>query len=214
MVDEFILYDDMQFTKNDWRNRNKIKTQNGAEWISIPVGGKINRRIRDVRIKNYHWQKKHWKTITQYYKKAKYFENIAEFIEPLYTQYEHNNLSELNRIFILKICDYLGVQTKINNSWDYQMINGKNERLAELCVQAGGTEYISGPAAKQYLDEEVFLRKGIQVTWHDYSGYPEYPQLWGPFVHEVTVLDLLFNTGTDASWYIWGWRDEHAKCTY
>lgn len=205
-VDEFILYDDMQYTKNDWRNRNKIKTPKGLEWITIPAGKNISRRIRDVELPSPSWQKKHWKTITQNYRHSTYFKEICSVFEPLYLQYHYIRLSHLNRSFIEAVCSYLGITTKISNSWDYTLIEGKTKRLTDLCLQAGGSDYISGPAARDYIDETVFSGAGIALTWFDYAGYPEYPQLWGDFLHGVTILDLLFNTGPNAPWYIWGWR--------
>ena len=194
-ADEFILYDDMQYTKNDWRNRNKIMTPKGIEWLSIPVGKHINRRIRDVMLPCSNWQNKHWKTIFQNYAKASCFQEIAAIFEPLYLQVRHTHLSGLNRLFIEAVCAYLRISTKISNSWDYRLIEGKTERLVDLCFQAGGTEYISGPAAKGYIEEGMFAERGIKLTWFDYAGYPDYPQLWGPFIHEVSILDLLFNCG-------------------
>jgi len=205
-VDEFILYDDMQYTKNDWRNRNKIKTPNGTEWLSVPVGQAINRRIRDVKIPFSKWQKKHWKTLVQNYCRAQFFDEIAPLIEPLYIQKQYTHLSTLNRAFIEAVCTYLGITTKISNSWDYSLIEGKSERLADLCKKSGATEYVSGPAAKNYIHDQVFKDCGINLTWFDYAGYPVYLQLWDEFNHEVTILDLLFNVGPDAPWYIWGWR--------
>ncbi|RJQ68739.1 MAG: hypothetical protein C4519_22865 [Desulfobacteraceae bacterium] len=201
-MDEFILYDDMQFTKNDWRNRNQIKTPQGVEWLSIPVGQNIKRRIRDVELPNSAWQVKHWKALEMNYKRAPHFSKIAEWLEPLYRQRSFTHLSEINRTFIEAICSYLDIATKISNSWDYKLPEGKTERLADLCVQAGGTEYISGPAAKDYIEESVFSERGIKLTWFDYIGYPEYPQLWGDFTHSVTILDLLFNCGKDAHRYM------------
>jgi hypothetical protein len=90
----------------------------------------------------------------------------------------------------------------ISNSWDYEQEEGKTERLAALCAQAGANEYVSGPAARDYVVEKVFEDRGIKVTWFDYMGYPEYEQLWGDFVHGVTILDLLFNCGKDAHRYM------------
>ena len=87
-------------------------------------------------------------------------------------------------------------------SWDYDLVEGKTERLATLCKQAKATEYISGPAAKNYVNEKVFADLGIEVTWFDYEGYPEYPQLWGEFNHGVTILDLLFNSGKEGAKYM------------
>ena len=201
-VDEFILYDDMQFTKNDWRNRNKIKTPQGVQWLSIPVGDCINRRIRDVSLSNRSWQKKHWKTLEANYRRGPHFDEIAAWLEPLYHIETYTHLSQLNRIFIEAICNYTGIKTVIRNSWDYTQIDGKTERLADLCAQAGGTEYISGPAAKDYLEESIFTNMNIKLTWVDYAGYPQYPQLWGEFTHGVTILDLLFNCGCQAHRYM------------
>lgn len=198
-VDEFIIYDDMQFTKNDWRNRNKIKTPNGTEWLSIPVGQNINRKIRDVVIADHHWQLKHWRSIEGNYRRATYFDEIASILEPIYKQSQHTNLSSLNRQLIEVICNYLEINTKITNSWDYHLIDGKTERLADICRQAGATEYISGPAAKDYLENEVLEALNIKLSWFDYSDYPEYNQLWGQFEHSVSILDLLFNCGKNSS---------------
>lgn len=198
-VDEFILYDDMQFTKNDWRNRNMIKTPRGLEWLSIPVGQDINRRIRDVIVPGGRlWQEKHWKTLVANYSRAPHFKEVAALIEPFYRQREHANLSDLNREMIEIICGFLGIATKISNSWDYLLKEGKTERLADICLQAGATEYVSGPAAKNYIKEQILTDSGVKLTWFDYSGYPVYPQLWGEFAHGVTILDLLFNCGKNA----------------
>ncbi|NRB39888.1 MAG: WbqC family protein [Pseudomonadales bacterium] len=201
-VDEFILYDDMQYTKNDWRNRNQVKTPNGVEWISIPVGKAISRRIRDVELSNSVWQKKHWRTLEMSYRRSPYFNDVAEWLSPLYLSIAYTSLSQVNRLFLEAICSYLGINTVISNSWDYQLIEGKSERLADLCLQAGASEYISGPAARAYLDKQAFEAVGIELSWFEYSDYPEYPQLWGEFSHGVTILDLLFNCGKDANQYM------------
>ncbi len=202
-VDEFILYDDMQYTKNDWRNRNRIKTPAGTEWLTVPVGSDINRRIRDVELPlNSPWPKKHWKTLVQNYRKAPCFEEVASLVEPLYRQESFTRLSTLNRAFIEVICSYLGIATRLSNSWDYRLSGEKTERLVSLCLQAGAEEYLTGPSAKGYLDEALFEERGIRVTWFDYGGYPPYPQLWGDFVHEVSVIDLLFNCGREAPRYM------------
>lgn len=203
-VDEFILYDDMQYTRRDWRNRNQIKTPQGVQWLTVPVQvkGKYYQKIRDTKIDGSDWALVHWKTITQNYHRAAYFKEISCWLEPFYLDAPYKNLSELNRTFIEAICGYLNIKTKITNSWDYELIDGKTERLADLCLQAGGKEYISGPAAKDYIEEMMFVDRGIKLSWFDYSGYPLYPQLWKEFVHNVTILDLLFNCGEKASSYM------------
>ena len=203
-VDEFILYDDMQYTKRDWRNRNLIKTPQGPQWLTVPVKvkGRYDQTIRETEIDGTDWAQVHWKALTRNYPRAPHFEEIAKIFEPLYMRREYTHLSALNREFIEAVCAYLGITTKISNSWDYVLTDGKTERLADLCVQAGGAEYISGPAAKDYIEEQHFAKRGIKLTWFDYSGYAEYPQLWGEFTHGVSILDLLFNCGKDAPRYM------------
>ncbi|NWL76370.1 hypothetical protein DM872_05855 [Pseudomonas taiwanensis] len=196
-VDEFILYDDMQYTRRDWRNRNQIKTPQGLQWLTVPVKvkGKYHQAIRETEIDGKDWAMAHWKALTQNYKRAKHFSSIAQELEPLYLDNDYEFISQLNRALIEWACGKLSIQTKISNSWDYKLIDGKTERLADLCEQAGGTHYISGPAARSYIDESVFDEKNLQLSWFDYDGYKEYPQLWGEFSHGVSILDLLFNCG-------------------
>ncbi len=201
-VDEFILYDDVQYTKNDWRNRNIIKSIDGTIWLSIPTGQNIDRRIRDVEVNNHKWKIKHWKSLVQNYQRASCFDEIASIFEPIYLKNKLTNLSSINRLFIEAICSYLGIKTIISNSWDYNLAGNSSERLVNLCLQTGCAEYVSGPAAKNYLNEALFLNQGINVDWFDYSSYPEYPQLWGEFIHHVSILDLLFNCGLNSSYYM------------
>lgn len=203
-VDEFILYDDMQYTKRDWRNRNLIKTPQGVQWLTVPVlvKGKFQQKIRDTEIDGTDWAAAHWKAMVQNYRRAPYFAEIASWLEPIYVEGLFTHISQLNRRLIEAICQYLKIKTTIKNSWDYALLDGKTERLAHLCAQAGGTEYISGPAAKDYIEEKIFTEMGIELTWFDYSGYSEHPQLWGEFSHGVTILDLLFNCGNDSPKYM------------
>lgn len=199
-VDEFVLYDDMQYTRRDWRNRNQIKTPQGVQWLTVPVKvkGKYHQKISETEIEGVDWASAHWKALVQNYRRAPHFAEIAEWLGPLYLDRPYHHLSQLNRTFIEAVCTYLGIRTKISNSCDYKLLDGKTERLADLCAQAGGSEYVSGPAARDYIDERVFNLLGIEVTWFDYAGYSEYTQLWGGFTHGVTVLDLLFNCGKDS----------------
>lgn len=202
-VDEFILYDDMQYTRRDWRNRNLIKTAQGTQWLTVPVvvKGRYDQAIKDTRIENDGWRTKHWQTLLHQYKKARHFKEISGWLEPLYNE-QYEFLSDLNRKFIEHICAYLGIKTKISSSSDFNLLDGKTERLADLCRKAGGTEYISGPSAKSYIDKSVFEEYGIALTWFDYQGYAEYPQLHGPFEHGVSIVDLLFNCGRESADYM------------
>lgn len=203
-VDEFILYDDMQYTRRDWRNRNQIKTPQGLQWLTVPVvvKGRYHQKIRETEIDGAGWAADHWKALEQNYRRAPYFGEIAAWLRPLYLEQTYVSLSQLNRTLLRCICDYLGITTAITTSSDYPQEEGKTERLAGLCAKAGGSEYISGPSARDYIDERVFAARGIQLTWFDYAGYAPYPQLWGEFVHGVTILDLLFNCGPDAVRYL------------
>lgn len=203
-VDEFILYDDMQYTRRDWRNRNQIKTPQGIQWLTVPViaKGRYFQKIRDTEIDGEDWGSAHWKSLVQNYKRAPCFGEISAWLEPIYLEEKFSHLSSLNRRLIEAICSYLDIKTAITNSWDYELAEGKSERLADLCKQAGGAQYISGPAAKDYIDESVFWEMGVDLRWFDYSGYPEYQQLWGDFTHGVSILDLLFNHGRGSHSYM------------
>jgi hypothetical protein len=173
-----------------------------VEWLSIPVGKDIKRRVCDVTLPDPRWQQNHWKTLANNYGRAPYFSEIAKIFEPLYRDRVYDHLSELNLQFIQAVCAYLGITTRISSASEYTRGQGKTERLVDLCEQVGGQEYISGPLARNYIEERFFSERGILVTWFDYKGYPEYPQLWGPFVHEVSILDLLFNCGAKSAHYM------------
>jgi hypothetical protein len=194
----------MQYTRRDWRNRNQIKTPQGLQWLTVPVQvkGKYEQKINETIIDGSEWQSTHWKAIVQNYRRAPYFKEISSLLELLYLENSYTHLSKLNRCFLETICNYLEIKTNILDSSDFTLLDGKTERLSDLCKQAGGTEYISGPAAKDYVEERIFADMNIKLTWFDYAGYPEYPQLWGEFTHGVTILDLLFNCGKDAHRYM------------
>lgn len=200
LVDEFILYDDMQYTRRDWRNRNKIKSQNGLAWLTVPVEvkGKYFQKINETLISEPNWAKDHWATIKQFYSKAKHFKDYKDQFEAFYLNTDERLLSLVNFQLITMINELLGIDTKISWSSDYTLVDGKTERLLSLVQQAGGTEYISGPAAKDYIVDSFFADANIKLSWMDYSGYEEYTQLYPPFEHGVTVLDLLFNEGPNA----------------
>lgn len=203
-VDEFILFDDMQYTRRDWRNRNKIKTPQGFQWLTVPVKvkGKYYQTIRDTEVDGGEWQERHWRSLVANYRRAAHFSEIASVLVPFYLERTYTGLSTLNHTLIEWVCGYLGIRTRITASADYRLVEGKTERLIDLCQQAGATEYISGPSARGYLDETMFADAGIRVTFFDYEGYPTYPQLWGRFEHGVSILDVLFNCGADAPHYL------------
>jgi len=202
--DEFILYDDAQYTKRDWRNRNRIKTPNGALWLSIPVDvkGKFLQAIKDTRVSDTTWSQRHLKTIHANYARAPHFRRYKGVVDELFLDCASTSLSEINGRFLSRLCGLLSITTRLSWSMDYELAHGRTERLVEMCRQAGATEYLSGPSARGYIDAALFEAAGITLTFIDYSGYREYPQLYPPFDHYVSILDLLFNAGPDAVSYL------------
>jgi len=201
MVDEFILYDDMQYTKRDWRSRNKIQTPQGLKWLSIPVEvkGKYFQKISETKVSDKSWTKKHWSMIKHNYSKAPYFKEYKDLFEDLYLNCDEEYLSQVNYKFIVAICKILGITTKIRWSSEFELIDGQTEKLLGICKDCNADIYLSGASAKSYFDEELAQKENIEVQWMDYSSYPEYTQLHKPFEHGVSILDLIFNEGSNAT---------------
>jgi hypothetical protein len=199
-ADEFILLDEVQFTKRDWRSRNRIKSKDGLCWLTIPVHtkGRYQQRIMDTTISDPGWPERHWQTIRSAYARAPFFAAYASQVRHAYQQLSSDRLSDVNRSLIEVLCRMLGITTPIRWSSEYHPRDGRNERLIDLCVRSGATDYLSGPSARGYIDETAFADAGITVHFVDYSGYREYPQPFPPFEHAVSVLDLLFCTGPGA----------------
>ena len=200
LVDEFILYDDRQYTRRDWRNRNRIKTPQGSQWLTIPVEvkGRYEQRIDEARISDRGWADLHWKTLTHNYSAAPFFDDYRDRLEDLYRRADDPLLSAVNRLFLEELGALIGIETQLAWSTDYAAEGAKTERLVSLGRAAGATHYLSGPSAREYMDERLFEEAGIELEYMDYDGYPEYPQLHPPFDHAVTVLDLILNTGPEA----------------
>ncbi|WP_175763168.1 WbqC family protein [Burkholderia ambifaria] len=199
-TDEFILYDDAQYTRRDWRNRNQIKTPQGVQWLTVPVRvkGRYHQSIRETEIDGTEWAEQHWTRLRQNYARAPHFARYAPELEALYLHGRHDTLSALNLAMLTWINRQLGIATRMSSSSDYTLEGDRTDKLLNLCLQAGATEYLSGPAARDYLDESRFAAAQVAVRWFDYPAYPPYAQLWGEFVHGVTVLDVLFHCGPDA----------------
>ncbi len=209
-VELFIFHDDLQYTKNDWRNRNKIVTEGGVKWLTIPVGTNEHRLIQEVRIPDPSWQRKHYDMILAAYRKAPYLNLLRPFLEYVYLERKWDYLIDLDRYCIETISrEFLGIQTRFATSLDYHFTGAKHEKLLTMLEDAGATTYVSGPAAKDYIQAGDYEKAGIELIWKDYSGYPDYPQQFSaPFEGAVSILDLLLNTGADAPYYIWGWREQ------
>lgn len=199
-VDEFVIYDTAQYTKNDWRNRNKIKTPNGLKWITIPVKQeKLKQTIQETQIQEEFWKKKHWNMLTHNYSKTKYFKEYKNRFEKLYLANNETFLSKINLMFIEEICSILGIKTKISWSSDFDLVEGVTERLISICQQSSADIYLSGPSAKDYFNMELAEKNNIKVEWMNYAGYPEYEQRNGDFEHGVSILDLIFNEGPNST---------------
>jgi WbqC-like protein family len=204
-VDRFILLDDVQYTNRDWRNRNRIKTPQGPHWLTVPVTVTARSQlICNVPVADPNWGAKHWRTLEANYRRTQHFLEIAQWLAPLYLDRRYSHLSDINRALLGAICGYLKIPTAIQSSQEFALIEGKTSRLRHICEQAGATAYVSGPAARAYMDEDEFSRVGISVEWFDYSDLPAYPQLWGDFEPQLSIVDLLFNCGDDAGQYLRG----------
>jgi hypothetical protein len=167
------------------------------------VKGKYHQKIKDTRIADPGWGRKHWATIENAYAQARHFRDQAGPFEQLYLDATYEWLSEVNYAFLVAICDVLGIQTRLSWSMDYRPTGtGPNELILSLCAQAGATEYLSGPSARDYLSVPQFEQQGVALRFVDYDGYPVYQQVHPPFDHHVSVLDVIFNTGPDAPRYL------------
>ncbi len=203
-VDEFVIYDEMQYTKRDWRNRNIIKTSNGLKWLTIPVEvkGKYFQKINEVIAIDDSWRKKHWNTIKHNYARARYFKQYEEYFESLYLDSAEKELSKINYNFIKAINEILKIDTKMIHSKELTLAGDKSEKLLNICMDLNATVYVSGPAAKNYLDERIFNNANIKVEWMKYDNYKEYEQLYGEFSHNVSILDLIFAKGEEARYFL------------
>ncbi|WP_038937120.1 WbqC family protein [Bradyrhizobium japonicum] len=202
--DEYVIYDRMQFVKRHWHNRNRIKTANGVEWLTIPVitKGRFDQPIDEVLIEK-SWAEKHWRALELAYRRAPFFEALAPLVRGWYERADkETHLTAVNELFTREIASLLGLRTNIVRDMAYPADGAKTERLLAIAAAAGARRYLSGPSARAYLDEALFAAAGIATDWMSYDGYPEYPQLHGSFEHALSVLDVLFNTGPEAPRFI------------
>ncbi len=199
-TDIFIIYDDMQYTKRDWRNRNLIKTPNGLKWLTIPVlvKGKYFQKIKETKILNKKWIESHLSILKQNYQNAKFFKEIWPWIETTYHSCSSKYLTEINLHFINEINSFLRIKTEIKFSSEFELHKDRNLRLINICKEMNGTDYYSGPTAKSYMNNSLFEDNNIKIHYFDYSNYPQYSQLHGGFEHGVSILDLIFNEGINS----------------
>jgi len=208
-ADVFVFYDDANYDKHGWRNRNRVKTFHGAQWLTIPVTAPQGRQlhetpINEVRIdRDRNWDAKHWKTLAIAYSKAPFYKQYAPLLEPHYHA-TTNLLAEFTIAFTKTIAAALGITTtRFLRSSEMAARGRATERLTGILRELGADHYVSGPSARNYLDEMQFSAIGATVEYMRYE-YAEYPQLYPPFDPALSILDLLFMCGPDSPRYIWG----------
>ncbi|MCL4128015.1 UNVERIFIED_CONTAM: hypothetical protein GTU68_025431 [Idotea baltica] len=197
-ADVFVIYDHVQYTKNDWRNRNQIRSTNGPIWLTIPVKHeRVSQSIRDTKIAWSGWSKKHFKSLISNYARADCFKDYLPVLEELYSSCDFEYLSEVNILFLTRISEALGIETQFRFSSEFDILADRNENLVNICRTLNCTEYLTGPSALSYLDLELFSSNGIRVEVQNYSDFGTYKQVHEGFVREVSVLDLLLNVGRE-----------------
>ena len=205
-ADLFIFYDDVQYDKHGWRNRNQIKTAQGKQWLTIPVHSKGVTEgipIMDVQIDwSKLWAKKHLNALTFAYAKAPFFASFSPWLASVYER-KDQFLADFTIDTTVELAGLLGIpDTKFMRSSELQGIDGqKTDRLIQILERVGATHYISGPSARDYIEKEKFEEANISLEYISYD-YPEYPQLYPPFDQGVSILDTLFMTGPNALDYI------------
>ena len=207
-ADAFVFYDDVQYDKHGWRNRNRIKTHQGIRWLTIPVLANDapveHTPIKQIMIdQRQPWNRKHWMTLAQSYASAPFFPRYAEFLEAFY----HNPplyLADFTIELTVALARQLGIDhTRFIRSSEMNVAGAKTERLIHILTCLGADHYITGPAAKNYIDSSQFTAAGIRLEYMEYN-YPEYAQLYPPYDPQVSVLDLMFMKGPQALAYIVG----------
>lgn len=207
-ADLFVFYDDVQHDRHGWRNRNRIQTPDGAKWLTIPLrstGG----RLKETALCEMHistgedWRKKHFETLRHNYSRAPYFSRYRPLLEDWYSRTD-SLLTDFTIATTIDLARELGItSTRFVRSSSLGCGGAKTERLLCVLKNVGATHYLSGPAARDYLDVSLLASAGITVEWMTYE-YPAYPQVYRPFDPQLSALDLLLNTGPSAGSFIWG----------
>jgi hypothetical protein len=199
LSDIFCIFDDVQYLKKDWNNRNRIKTNSGALWLAAPVltSGYREKPIREIQINNtIDWRRKHWNTILLAYKKTPYFSRYADFFEDLYKK-EWDNLVKLNDYILFYLLNEFGITVEICRASEKKFEGKKNSLVIDMCKKLCADTYIFGALGKDYAEIEKFEGVGVNVAFQDYV-HPIYPQLHGKFTPYMSVIDLMFNCGDDS----------------
>ena len=212
-VDTFVIYDDVQYSKGSWRNRNQLKFPEGPKWITLPVKVNLGMTINEVTVKELDWKKLHAEQLKSSLGNAPFYKDAIEVWERA-INIDSPFLTDLNISITNSICQYLGITTKIVRSEPFDLTGTKTDRLMDLFRKIGATSYLSGPAAESYLDVELFKENKISLYYKKYN-YPVYPQQFGEFCPAVSILDLIANTGPEARNYYKSTEPDEGKviCT-
>lgn len=196
--DVFVFLDDVQYKKNEWQNRNKIKTSQGEQWLTVPVLYHFPEKIIEVKINNQiDWKKNHLHSFTSNYSKAKYFHEIFDSFSEIYDR-GWSNLVDLNLATIQKSIDFLGIKTQLLKSSQMNIEGSSTERLVAICKYLKADTYIAGQGGKDYVDESLFNATNIKLVFQDFS-HPVYTQCFGDFLPNLSIIDLLFNCGSESN---------------
>lgn len=198
--DIFVLLDNVQYTKNSFINRNRIKTPQGELWLTVPVRvkGRFGQLIKDVEIDNTaNWRKKHLGTLEANYKKAKFFEQIFSSLKAAYYADNYGNLCEFNIRLLKLILSILKLEKRLVRASELDVGGESTQLLISIVKEVGGNVYLSGFGGAKYQEEELFKKAGITLAFYDFK-HPVYPQLWSDFIPNLSVIDLLFNAGPES----------------
>lgn len=204
-VDRFVFLDDVQYTRRDWRNRNRLKTSDGLVWISVPVlhGTRGTEAIDETRIDysgKADWRQRHLGLLRRHYAGAPHLAAAAQLLDAAFA-FQDRGISELNIRLARSICEYLGIRTELLSSRALRPEGSRTGRLLDILRKTGATRYLSGPSADAYLDKQAFADAGIGLEYKSYD-YPAYPQPWGEFEGAVSILDLIANCGPEGSRFL------------
>ena len=197
--DVYVIYDTSNYSKGHWHNRNKIKRPAGPPWMTIPVktSDRLGQPIDEVEVTG-SWAAKHWAMLRESYRDTPFFADESCAIEKLYEDMSgETRLSRINERFLRFLVARLGIKTQIVRDRDFVFGGERNARLVQILQSLGATHYLSGPAAKSYLNESLFKEANIELEWMSYGPYATYPQPHGEFSHVVSVIDTIFCCGPD-----------------
>lgn len=202
-TDVYVMLDRAQYAKRHWHNRNRITTADGSKWLTIPVATKsrFEQSIDEVFFAE-SWAEKHWRSIEFAYRRAPFFASEAPALKALYEKADRlERLTDVNELFLRALANRLGITTRIVRDDGFDPQGRRTERLIDICKKIGATRYLSGPSARDYLDEAPFRAAGIAVEWMEYGPYPVYPQSGPTFDPFVSSIDLMFALGPTAADY-------------